>query len=147
VGEFLTEDPGFIHLRVGLELLNNTDIPLRYQPDRFAVSLGAATSPLSEAPVETLAGHLSTGWFREPIRYPLKDLPTVVVIDFRFVYGPAGRGMQRAVEGTARGRIPVVVDDLKSGDSRDYPGFVESRAADHPLTAGRRFRLPSFRRH
>ena len=119
IGE-LHEDTGIVDLRVGMNLLNNTAVPLRYQAEVFSVRIGDTTSPLTESPELTLSPHLEKGWFRHPIPVSVdSDLPAPIEVDFRFVYGRVGKRMSRSVEGAIRSRIP------KIDAERAYPGFIE----------------------
>jgi hypothetical protein len=119
VGE-VDYDAGFIDLRVGLELLNNTSVPLRYQAELFSVRIGDLFSPLTESPENSVAAGRENGWFRHPIRVSLEKFPAMVEIDFRFLYKRVGKKMRRSVEATHRSRIPKLDEGREQ-----YPGFVE----------------------
>lgn len=115
------EKAGVAHLRIGLQLLNNTDLALRFQAVEFTVQITDAASPLlaDQSPVIEVPPRQTKGWFRDPLDVALADLPVPVSVSFRFVYGQFGRKrMTRSVEGAIESRIPRI--DREG----DYGGFI-----------------------
>lgn len=122
-----SEDPGFLHVSVGAMVLNNAEMPLGYRAERFTVQLGhVVTSPLSGSPDLTVAVGREQGWFRDPIRLAQLDGPMQVTVDFRFLYGKAGKKYERFVEGCVTARVPTMAPELENlGDVREFGALVK----------------------